>query len=374
MSLKIGIVGLPNVGKSTLFNALVRRQLAEAANHPFTTIEPNVGQVELPDSRLDRLAEIVKPAQIVPALVKFVDIAGIIKGASLGQGLGNQFLAHIRETDALVMVVRGFQASQVIHVAGRIDPRADAEVVLTELILADLATLSKRLESWRKERPTPGQAILSAAERQLLLNLQERALANLDAGRLAKVGLSQEEIKLLSAEIPLLTLKPMLIVANVDEAEAGLTADQVATNWQLSDWLNEQKLELLPLAVQTESELVGLEYTEAADYLASLNLVEPGLNRLIRHGFNLLKLQTFFTAGPKEVRAWTVSQECPAPLAAGVIHTDFTKAFIRAEVISFQDYVEYQGEAGAKAAGRWRSEGKDYLVQDGDVINFRVGV
>ncbi len=353
---------------------MVRRQLAEAANHPFTTIEPNVGQVELPDSRLDNLAAIVKPAQIVPALVKFVDIAGIIKGASLGQGLGNQFLAHIREADALVMVVRGFQASQVIHVAGRIDPREDAEVVLTELILADLASLTKKLEAWRKDKPQLSSALMTANERQILTGLLEQAMTNLDNGRVAKVGLKPEQIELLSAEIPLLTLKPMLLVANVDEAEAGLTAEQVAANWQLSDWLTEQGLELLPLAVQIESELVGLEPNEASAYLASLNLEEPGLNRLIRHGFELLKLQTFFTAGPKEVRAWTIPQACPAPQAAGVIHTDFAKAFIRAEVISYADYVAHQGEAGAKAAGRWRSEGKEYLVQDGDVINFRVGV
>lgn len=361
MSLKIGIVGLPNVGKSTLFNALMRRMQAEAANHPFTTIEPNVGIVDLPDQRLDQLAAIIHPAKIVPATVTFVDIAGIIKGASQGEGLGNQFLAHIREADALAIVLRCFRDDNIIHVAGKVEPLEDARVVLLELILADLAVVQKKLDALK------GDISAKMFYQKLATALGKEQLAS------AVTPTTEAESALLK-ELQLLTVKPILYVANVSEADAAKTATAVIQTWGLEPLLAPTGAAFLPVSAQVEAEVSQLEATEAKEYLESLGLAQPGLNRLIRVGFDLLRLATYFTAGPQEVRAWTIRQGMKAPLAAGVIHGDFAKGFIRAEVISFADYIEHHGEAGAKAAGKLRSEGKDYLVKDGDVMHFRFNV
>lgn len=367
--MKIGIVGLPNVGKSTLFNALLRRMQAEAANHPFTTIEPNVGIVDLPDERLNQLADIVQPEKIVPATVTFVDIAGIIKGASQGEGLGNQFLAHIREADALALVLRCFADDTIIHVAGQVNPLDDAEVVLLELILADLATVQKKIDTLKGDvRAGDKDAIIKKG-------LYERLLTALTNEQLAStVPLrSDAEIPFMK-ELQLLTRKPLLYVANVAEDEAAESAETIISRWQLQSLLDKAPGTVIPASAKVEAELSQLEPEEATEYLTSLGLSQPGLNRLIRAGFDLLGLATYFTAGPKEVRAWTIHKGDKAPQAAGVIHGDFTKGFIRAEVISFVDYIAHNGEAGAKAAGKLRSEGKEYIVQDGDVMHFRFNV
>ncbi len=368
MSLKIGIVGLPNVGKSTLFNALLRRMQAEAANHPFTTIEPNVGIVDVPDSRLHQLAAIANPEKVIPATVTFVDIAGIIKGASQGEGLGNQFLAHIREADALAIVLRCFRDDSIVHVTGAVDPVADAKVVLLELILADLSTLQKKLDTLMGDvRAGKKDAIAKKA-------LYEKLKTALDNEQLANTVETTEADLPHLKELQLLTAKPLLYVANVAEADAGKSPEAVIEEWQLESLLAEAQTGLIPVSARVEAELSQLSNEEAEEYLTSLGLTEPGLNRLIRSGYELLGLQTYFTAGPQEVRAWTVKKGAKAPQAAGVIHGDFEKGFIRAEVVGFADYLAYQGEAGAKTAGKLRSEGKEYLMADGDVVHFRFNV
>lgn len=368
MSLKIGIVGLPNVGKSTLFNALMRRAQAQAANHPFTTIEPNVGIVDVPDSRLQQLADIAKPEKIIPATVTFVDIAGIIRGASKGEGLGNQFLAHIREADAIALVLRCFNDESVIHVANKVDPMDDAKTVLLELILADLGTLQKKLNTLDGEvRAGNKDAVI---KKGLYVRLNE-ALEN---EKMAATVEPTEAEKPFLKELQLLTAKKILYVANVSEADASATPEKIIEEWKLQELFNFAPGLLIPISAKVEAELSELEPDEAAEYLASLDLTEPGLNRLITAGFELLGLASYFTAGPQEVRSWTILKGFKAPQAAGVIHGDFEKGFIRAEVIAFPDYMANNGEAGAKAAGKLRSEGKEYVMQDGDVVHFRFNV
>jgi ribosome-binding ATPase len=362
MGFKCGIVGLPNVGKSTLFNALTQTAAAAAANYPFCTIEPNVGDVPVPDPRLDEIAAIAKSALVVPTRLTFVDIAGLVKGASKGEGLGNQFLAHIREVDAIAYVVRCFEDSDVVHVEGRVDPIADAETVETELMLADLESLERRLPILEKK--IRGQD----KEAKQTLALVERALAYLREGKSARlVELSEEERDALKT-LGLLTAKPVLYVCNVDEASA-------AAGNQYSCLVEERaKAEgagVVIISAKIESELAQLSGEERREFLAALGLEEPGLNRLIREGYKLLGLITYFTAGPKEARAWTVPQGTRAPQAAGVIHTDFEKGFIRAETIPFQEFVTLGGEGPARDAGKLRLEGKDYVVHDGDVLHFR---
>lgn len=368
MSLKIGIVGLPNVGKSTLFNALMKRMQAEAANHPFTTIEPNVGIVDLPDERLQKLADIVHPEKIVPATVTFVDIAGIIKGASQGEGLGNQFLAHIREADALAIVLRCFRDDNVIHVANKVEPIEDARVVLLELILADLGTVQKRINALETE------VRAKKKDADIRLNFAKKLMEALENEKLAaSVPLSHEAESQFLKELQLLTRKPILYVANVSEADAAKSSEEVIAEWQLAPLFEDVDASLLPISALVEAEVSQLDPAEGKEYLDSLGLTEPGLNRLIRSGFELLGLATYFTAGPMEVRAWTIKQGWKAPQAAGVIHGDFERAFIRAEVIAYDDYIALGGETAAKAAGKLRSEGKEYIVRDGDVIHFRTG-
>jgi ribosome-binding ATPase len=369
MSLQIGIVGLPNVGKSTLFNALMRRAQAQAANHPFTTIEPNVGIVDVPDDRLQKLAEIAKPEKIVPATVTFVDIAGIIKGASQGEGLGNQFLSHIRETDALAIVLRCFTDDSIIHVAGKVDPVDDAKVILLELILADLSTLQKKIDTLGGDiRAGNKDAIIKKG-------LYERLLTALESEKLASsVPLTNDAEIPFMKELQLLTRKPILYVANVSENDASKSAEEIIQEWHLEELIDNTAAALLTVSAKVEAELSELDPAEATEYLESLGLKEPGLNRLIRSGYDLLGLATYFTAGPMEVRAWTISKGWKAPQCAGVIHGDFAKGFIRAEVVGYQDYIDNNGETGAKTAGKLRSEGKEYLMQDGDVVHFRFNV
>lgn len=369
-SLKIGIVGLPNVGKSTLFNALMRRAQAQAANHPFTTIEPNVGIVDVPDPRLQALAQIVNPEKIVPATVTFVDIAGIIRGASKGEGLGNQFLAHIREADAIALVLRCFADDSIIHVEGRVNPMDDAKTVLLELILADLATLQKKIDALGADvRAGKKEAIA----RQ---DLYARLLTALENEKLAStVPLVNEEVEQpFLKELQLLTRKPILYVANVSENDAAKSPDEIIEEWQIKELFNYAPGTLIPVSARVEAEVSELDAAEGKEYLESLGLTEPGLNRLIHAGYELLGLSTYLTAGPKEVRAWTFRTGWTAPKCAGVIHGDFERGFIRAEVISFNDYVEYNGEQGAKAVGKLRSEGKGYVMQGGDVVEFRFNV
>ncbi len=362
MGFKCGIVGLPNVGKSTLFNALTRTAAAQAANFPFCTIEPNVGEVSVPDERLDRLAELAHSKQVVPTRLSFVDIAGLVKGASKGEGLGNQFLASIREVDAIAYVLRCFENPDIVHVAGRIDPISDAEVVETELILADLESLQKRrvgIEKKAKGQDKDARAILA---------LVDRILPVLDAGKPAlDVPIGEDEQKSFR-ELQLLTSKPALYVCNVDEEHAASGNEMTE---QVANYARARNAGMVVISAEIESQLAQLDPAEQAEYLESLGLHEPGLNRLIREGYKLLGLVTYFTAGPKEAKAWTITRGTRAPQAAGVIHTDFERGFIRAQTIAYDDYVSLGGELGAKEAGKARDEGKDYVVQDGDVMLFK---
>ncbi|MFG5409045.1 redox-regulated ATPase YchF [Piscinibacter sakaiensis] len=364
MSLQCGIVGLPNVGKSTLFNALTRAGIA-AENYPFCTIEPNVGVVELPDPRLQALAAIVKPERVVPAIVEFVDIAGLVAGASQGEGLGNQFLAHIRETDAIVNVVRCFDDENVIHVAGRVDPIADIEVIQTELCLADLGTVEKTLQRSIKAAKSGNDK--EAAK--LVAVLQKCQAALNEAKPVRAVSFSKEEQAVLKP-LCLITAKPAMFVGNVDEG--GFENNPHLE--RLRAYAAGQHAPVVAICAKTEAELADMSDEDRLMFLKEMGQDEPGLNRLIRAAFTLLGLQTYFTAGVKEVRAWTIHIGDTAPQAAGVIHTDFERGFIRAQTIAFADFIAHGGEQGAKEAGRMRAEGKDYVVQDGDVLNFLFNV
>jgi len=362
MGFKMGIVGLPNVGKSTLFNALTQTAAAEAANYPFCTIEPNIGDVPVPDERLDKLAVIAKSAQVIATRLSFVDIAGLVRGASKGEGLGNQFLANIREVDAIAYVLRCFEDDDITHVEGRIDPLADAETDETELMLADLESLEKRLASLSK-RATGGDK-----EAKALVPIIDKALAQLRDGRPARMAeITVEEMPLFRG-LQLLTSKPVLYVCNVDEGSADTGnpfSDDVARR------ADAEGAQSVFISAKIEAEIATLDDDERAEFLETLGLSEPGLNRLIRAGYNLLDLVTYFTVGPKEARAWTITKGTKAPQAAGVIHTDFEKGFIRAETIAYDDYVSLGGEVASKEAGKMRLEGKEYLVLDGDVMHFR---
>ncbi len=362
MGFRCGIVGLPNVGKSTLFNALTQTAAAQAANYPFCTIEPNVGDVAVPDERLDKLARIAKSAQIIPTRLTFVDIAGLVRGASKGEGLGNQFLANIREVDAIAHVVRCFEDSDVTHVEGTIDPVADIETIETELMLADLDSLERRHEQMDK-RGKGGDK-----EARALADLMGRALSLLREGKPARLTERSGEEERTFRGLGLLTSKPVLYVCNVDEASAG---DGNGFSARVFERAAEEGERAVVVSAKIESEIAVLPADEQKEYLEASGLDEPGLNRVIREGYRLLDLITFFTAGPKETRAWTVTRGTRAPQAAGVIHTDFEKGFIRAETIAYDDYVALNGEAGAREAGRMRLEGKDYVVADGDVMHFR---
>jgi GTP-binding protein YchF len=362
MGFQCGIVGLPNVGKSTLFNALTRTAAAQAANYPFCTIEPNVGDVAVPDARLDNLARIAGSATIVPTRLTFVDIAGLVRGASTGEGLGNQFLANIREVDAIAHVVRCFEDPDVTHVEGRLDPISDIETVETELMLADLESLERRTLNLEK-RVRGGEK-----EGKELLGLMNRALELLRQGKPARLmQLKSEEAKTFDS-LSLLTAKPVLYVCNVDEAfaESGNACSDM-----VFERARREQAGAVAVSAKIESEIALLSPSEQKDYLAAHGLSEPGLNRIIRAGYRLLRLVTFFTAGPKEARAWTITEGGRAPEAAGIIHSDFAKGFVRAETIAYEDYVALGGESGAREAGRLRLEGRDYVIADGDVMHFR---
>jgi GTP-binding protein YchF len=363
MGIKCGIVGLPNVGKSTLFNALTRAQIA-AENYPFCTIDPNVGVVPVPDPRLAQLAAIVKPERILPATVEFVDIAGLVAGASKGEGLGNKFLSHIRETDAIAHVVRCFEDDDIVHVAGRVKPLDDIDVINTELALADMDTVERGLQ--RAEKASKAGDKDAIRQRELLKKLK----AHLDAGKPARSLIKDAEERKLLHEYHLITLKPVMYVANV--AEDGFTNN--AHLDAVRALAESEGSIVVAVCAAIEAEIAQLDEGDRADFLKELGLEEPGLNRVIRGGYSLLGLQTYFTAGVKEVRAWTVKVGATAPQAAGVIHTDFEKGFIRAEVISFADFIAHGGEQGAKEAGKLRLEGKEYVVHEGDVMHFRFNV
>jgi GTP-binding protein YchF len=362
MGFKCGIVGLPNVGKSTLFNALTQTAAAEAANYPFCTIEPNVGEVAVPDARLEKLAGIAKSGQILPTRLTFVDIAGLVRGASKGEGLGNQFLAHIREVDAVAYVLRCFEDDDITHVEGRIDPAADADTVETELMLADLDSLERRRATLEK------RAKGNDKEAKATIVLIDTALELLREGKPARLAKVADEDRKAWDVLQLLTAKPVLYVCNVDEDSA---ADGNAYSEAVKQRADAEGAGCVVISAKIEAEVAGLADVERAEYLESLGLEEPGLNRLIRAGYSLLHLVTYFTVGPKEARAWTITAGTKAPQAAGVIHTDFEKGFIRAETINYDDYVSLGGETGAKEAGKMRLEGKEYVVKDGDVMHFR---
>jgi ribosome-binding ATPase len=362
MGFKCGIVGLPNVGKSTLFNALTQTAAAQAANYPFCTIEPNVGEVAVPDPRLEVLARLAKSPAIIPTRLTFVDIAGLVRGASKGEGLGNQFLGNIREVDAIAHVVRCFQDGEVTHIEGRIDPIADIETVETELMLADLESLEKRFIALEK-RARGGDK-----EAKLTLDLVTRALALLRQGEPARRLERKDEERTLFATLGLLTSKPVLYVCNVNESDAA-TGNEFSR--AVSARAAREAAGFVVISAKIEAEIAVLPSVERAEYLAAVGLAEPGLERLIRAGYDLLHLVTFFTAGPKEARAWTVPRGTRAPPAAGVIHSDFERGFIRAETIAYEDYLAFGGEAGARDAGKLRLEGKEYVVVDGDVLHFR---
>lgn len=367
MGFKCGIVGLPNVGKSTLFNALTKTAAAQAANYPFCTIEPNTGEVAVPDERLFEIAKIASSKDIVPTRINFVDIAGLVRGASQGEGLGNQFLANIREVDAIVHVLRCFEDDDITHVEGKIDPVADAETVETELMLSDLESLERRIIQMRK------RATGNDKEAKILLPMMEASLKLLEESkpvRLLLEGIAQEDLTILKS-LNLLTSKPVLYVCNVseDDASSGNERSQAVEKMAA-----EQGARSVLISAAIEAEIAQLEDEEAKEYMDAMGLEEPGLDRLIREGYTLLNLITFFTAGPKEARAWTVKQGSKAPQAAGVIHTDFEKGFIRAQTIAHDDYVSLGGETPAKEAGKARDEGKEYVVHDGDVMLFKFNV
>ena len=367
MGFRCGIVGLPNVGKSTLFNALTETAAAQAANYPFCTIEPNVGRVAVPDERLGKIAALAKSARVIPTQLEFVDIAGLVRGASKGEGLGNQFLANIREVDAIVHVLRCFEDDDITHVEGRIDPLADADTVETELMLADLESLDRRIQQVRKRATGKDKEALT------VLPVMEKALALLQDGkpvRLLLKGIAQEDLRILRG-LNLLTSKPVLYVCNVAEADAATGNEHTSAVEKMAA---EQGARTVTISAAIEAEVAQLPDEEQKEFLEAMGLDEPGLDRLICAGYELLELITFFTAGPKETRAWTVHKGAKAPQAAGVIHTDFERGFIRAQTIAYDDYVSLGGEVAAKEAGKARDEGKDYVVQDGDVMLFKFNV
>ena len=365
MGFRCGIIGLPNVGKSTLFNALTQTSAAQAANFPFCTIEPNTGELAVPDPRLDQLAALANSKQIVPARLRFVDIAGLVRGASKGEGLGNQFLANIRETDAIAHVVRCFEDSNITHVENRIDPLADAEIVETELMLADLESLEKREAGLRKKATSKDKQAIAE------LDLLSLALDELRAGRPARNATIPKGQEQAFKNLQLLTAKPVLYICNVDEADASTGNAQTAA---IQAKAQAEKAEAVIISARIEEELAQLADSDRLEYLATLGLQETGLNRVIRQGYALLGLITFFTCGPKEARAWTLRKGSSAIQAAGTIHTDFARGFIRAETIAFADYIDLGGEQAARDGGKMRQEGKDYIVQDGDIMPFKFNV
>ena len=364
MGFKCGIVGLPNVGKSTLFNALTQTIAAQAANYPFCTIEPNFGVVSVPDERIDSLAKIANSLKIIPTQIEIVDIAGLVRGASRGEGLGNKFLAHIREVDAIIHLLRCFDDGNVTHVENNVDPLRDAEIIETELVLADLESVEKRIPNMEKKAKTGDK---EAAELVPILKLLFQCLAD---GGPARNILTDENAKLVKS-LNLITSKPVLYVCNVNEADA-LKGN--AYSQQVMNKANAEKAPLVIISARIEEEIATLDEQDRIEFLKDLGLSETGLAKIIRTGYGILDLDTFFTIGPKEARAWTVKKGSLAPQAAGVIHTDFEKGFIRSETVSYQDFIQYNGEQGAKEAGKFRLEGKDYVVQDGDVLHFRFNV